>query len=160
MARWISDSDTEKIVEVILKWPLWKDFGWEEIRLEIQTPLNFSNVSAVWSRQQLQKYPNVKSAYNVKKNQIRQNKSKYQRMVDEDLPPRERDLHERIKSLEAKVSHLETENDLLHEKFALWQYNAVNHGMTEAMLEKPMTAKNKEKKKNKEHKFFKVLSTP
>lgn len=159
MAKWMSDVQVEEIVEIILKWPLWKDFGWEEIRQEIQIPLNFSNVSAVWSRQQLPKYDKIKNAFEVKKKQIREKKGQYRAKANEDLPPNERALKERVAYLEAKILNLTEENDRLHTKFERWQYNAQNNGMTEAMLEKPMSAPNEKVKKNKEHKFFKDLSS-
>jgi hypothetical protein len=147
MAKWLSDEDTDNIVQVILKWPLWKLFGWEQIRKEIKTKRMFPEVDEVWSRQQLQKYANIKNAFITKKKQVRVYQGRNQSKDSEDLPPRERLLQEQVATLKAKVLHLTDMIDGFHERFERHIYNAYAKGITRELLEMPLPLAAVEKKK-------------
>lgn len=149
MAKWLSDADGDKIVEAILSWPLWKPFGWEKIRQEIQTQKVFPELHEVWTRQQLQKYPNIKNAYRTKITQIRANKGRHRNKDVEDLPPRERAMKEQVEAYRAKVKHLTDMIDGFHEMFERHIYNASIKGMTREMLEMPLPMANEDKKYGK-----------
>lgn len=144
-SKQLSDQNVTEIIKIITQWPLWRPFGWEELRGEIKVQFKFSDVSKVWTRQQLPKYPGIKDAYAAKKLQIRKHNG--QETGGEEMPPVERKLRERIAALETETQTLRAENDLFHERFERWLYNANVKGVRVEVLDLPLPSPSKKPKK-------------
>jgi hypothetical protein len=139
-SRHLTDKDVEIILEITDAWPAHRKFGWKELRQAIQRKLQFPNVSRVWSRVQLAKYPSIYSAYEALKNKNRDEKAA---VLDEDIPIDLRNALATITMLENKVKRLEQTNHMLYERTDKWLYNAIANGMTEDDIDKPVGPRQK-----------------
>lgn len=137
MAQHLSDQDIENIVEVLDYWPLDGKLTWERLCKAIEDQLELVPAP---TRQTLQKYARIKSAYDQGKkspatrSHISKNKPK--------LPASLKIAQSKIDAMEAKVERLEKENSMLLEQFVVWQYNAYKYDVSIDKLNEPL-AKNK-----------------
>lgn len=136
MAQHLSDQDIENIVEILDYWPLDEKLTWERLCKAIEAQLELVPAP---TRQTLQKYVRIKSAYHQGKKSpatmiyISSNKSK--------LPASLKIAQSKIDAMEAKVERLEKENSILLEQFVVWQYNAYKYGISIDKLNEPLSKK-------------------
>ena len=136
MAQHLTDKDIENIVELLDYWSLNEKLTWERLCKAIELQLEFVPAP---TRQTLQKYTRIKSAYDQCKKppkalNININKTNK-------LPASLKIAQTKIEALEAKNARLEKENVMLLEQFVVWQYNAHKYGLSIAKLNEPMSKK-------------------
>lgn len=125
MAKHLSDSDIERICQIIDSWTERK-FSWNALVVEVSRQLGISAV-----RQTLQSHVRIKDAYDLrKKNPV--SKSGVQRRTSLTFAK----ALDRIDTLEAENLRLRQENERLLEQFLVWQFNARNKGMSKEDLSK------------------------
>lgn len=76
----------------------------------------------------------VKARFNQKKAQIRSGDTPISRK-----PASLARAAAKIQKLEAQIKALEEENQRIFHRLIVWQKNAMDHGMTKAQLERPLT---------------------
>ncbi|HNP64291.1 MAG TPA: hypothetical protein PKH39_10185 [Woeseiaceae bacterium] len=122
MGKRLSRRNIDAIVHMIDNWSgeklTWRDIceGCHEI------------VGVVPTRQSLSSHKRIKEAYGNKKRLL------FDSPGERPLPSSLRYASNRIDLLETKVNRLEEENRQLLQQFAVWQYNAYKHGLTEWQL--------------------------
>nr|WP_299380304.1 hypothetical protein [uncultured Halomonas sp.] len=84
------------------------------------------------TRQTLNAHERVKTAFTSKKEQIKSGFRSSKR------PPSLSIAEQRIRRLESENDRLKRENQLLLQRFVVWQYNAYKHGMTLSKLDEPL----------------------
>ena len=131
MAKHITDQDIEKIVSLIDQWDDGVKFTWENL-----CGLALKRYSIASTRQTLQGYSRIKSAYDDKKEDLRLNGKR-----KEKAPPSLNIAAKRIATLEAENSRLKKEQARLLAQFVVWQYNAYAHGITMDELNRPLPKK-------------------
>ncbi len=136
MAQHLTDKDIENIVELLDYWSLNEKLTWERLCKAIELQLEFVPAP---TRQTLQKYTRIKSAYDqCKKPSKALNINLKQKNK---LPASLKIAQTKIEALEAKNARLEKENAMLLEQFVVWQYNAHKYGLSIAKLNEPMSKK-------------------
>ena len=124
MAQHLSNQDIENIVEVLDYWPIEEKLTWERLCKAIEGQLELVPAP---TRQTLQKYVRIKSAYDQGKRspaarlKTAQNRQK--------LPASLKIAQAKIDAMEVKILRLEKENSMLLEQFVVWQYNAYKYGV-------------------------------
>ena len=131
MAKHITDQDIEKIVSLIDQWDDEVKFTWDNLCM-----LAHKRYSITATRQTLQGYTRIKSVYNDKKQDLRTNGKR-----KEKIPPSLSIAAKRIATLEAENSRLKKEQERLLAQFVVWQYNAYAHGVTMDELNRPLPKK-------------------
>jgi len=131
MAKHITDQDIEKIVKLIDQWDDEVKFTWEKL---CGLALKRFNIAA--TRQTLQGYSRIKSAYDDKKVDFRVNGKR-----KEKIPPSLNFAGKRIAKLEAENSRLKKEQERMLAQFVVWQYNAYAHGVNMDKLNRPLPKK-------------------
>lgn len=131
MAKHITDQDVEKIVSLIDQWDDEEKFTWDKL-----CGLAIKRYSIAATRQTLQSYSRIKSAYDDKKEDLRANGKR-----KEKIPPSLSIAGKRIATLEAENSRLKKEQERLLSQFVVWQYNAYAHGITMDGLNRPLPKK-------------------
>jgi hypothetical protein len=132
MAKHITDQDIEKIVSLIDQWNDDVKFSWNNL---CQLALKRHSISS--ARQTLEKYSRIKSAFNDKKENLRVNGKR-----KEKVPPSLSIAAKRIANLEAENDRLKKEQERLLAQFVVWQYNAYTLGVTMDKLNSPIPKKN------------------
>ena len=132
MAKHVTDKDIEKIVSLIDQWDDEVKFTWGNL-----CGLALKSYSIAATRQTLQTYTRIKSAYNDKKKDLRDNGKRKAK-----VPPSLNIAAKRIATLEAENSRLKKEQERLLAQFVVWQYNAYSYGMTMDELNRPLSKKN------------------
>ncbi len=84
------------------------------------------------TRQTLNAHERVKTAFALKKEQIKSGFKSSKRPASLAI------AEQRISRLESENDRLKRENGLLLQRFATWQYNAYKHGMPPAKLDAPL----------------------
>ena len=133
MAQHLTDKDIENIVELLDYWPLDQKLTWERLCQAIELQLELVPAP---TRQTLQKYVRIKTAYDQCKNPQTPKGN-----VTQKLPASLKIAQTKIEALEVKNARLEKENALLLEQFVVWQYNAYKYGLSIAKLNEPMSKK-------------------
>lgn len=133
MAKHITDQDIEKVVLLIDQWDAGVKFTWEKL---CDLALNRYSIAA--TRQTLQGYSRIKSAYDDKKEDLRLNGTSREK-----VPPSLKIAARRIATLEAENRRLKKEQERLLAQFVVWQYNAYARGITMEQLNTPMAKKNR-----------------
>lgn len=137
MAKHLSDSDIEAIVELLDQWDLGVKITWEKLCQTIKDDLGLMH-----TRQTLEKYTRIKDTYlSVKKH------ASGRRRREKKLPPSLSIAAKTIERLERKNARLQQENTRLLEQFLTWQYNAHVHGMKQDQLNRPLPHKSNGKNK-------------
>jgi len=131
MAKHISDLDIEKVVSIIDQWDEEVKFTWDNL---CGVALKRYSISA--TRQTLQGYSRIKSAYDEKKSNLRNHGKR-----KEKTPPSLKIAGKRIATLEAENSRLKKEQENLLAQFVVWQYNAYAYGITMDQLNRPLPKK-------------------
>ncbi len=132
MAKHITDQDIEKIVSLIDQWDDEVKFTWESLCSKANKRYSISS-----TRQTLQGFSRIKSAYLDKKEYIRLNGERTRK-----VPPSLNIAAKRIAILEAENSRLKKEQERLLAQFVVWQYNAYANGLTMEQLNNPLPQKN------------------
>ncbi len=132
MAKHITDQDIKKTVSLIDQWDDEVKFTWDSL-----CALAVKRYSIAATRQTLQGYSRIKSAFDDKKVDIRTNGKRKAK-----IPPSLNIAAKRISTLEAENSRLKKEQERLLAQFVVWQYNAYAHGMTMDKLNNPLPKKN------------------
>jgi len=132
MAKHITDKDIEKIVSFIVQWDDEVKFTWDSL-----CAIALKRYSIAATRQTLQGYSRIKSAFNEKKADIRANGKRKVK-----IPPSLNIAAKRIATLEAENSRLKKEQERLLGQFVVWQYNAYANGVTMDQLNCPLPKKN------------------
>ncbi|ATX80169.1 hypothetical protein Ga0123461_1756 [Mariprofundus aestuarium] len=132
MAKHVTDQDIEKIVSLIDQWNDEVKFTWDNL-----CGLALKRYSITATRQTLQSYSRIKSAYGEKKKDLRDNGKR-----KEKIPPSLKIAARRIATLEAENSRLKKEQEGLLAQFVVWQYNAYAHGISMEKLNNPLPKKN------------------
>lgn len=136
MSKHLTDQDIENIVELLDYWPLDEKLTWERLCKAIELQLELVPAP---TRQTLQKFVRIKSAYDQCKKPSKTAKAKINQR--QKLPASLKIAQTKIDALEAKNSRLEKENALLLEQFVVWQYNAYKYGISINKLNEPMSKK-------------------
>lgn len=131
MAKHVTDQDIEKIVLLIDQWNDEVKFSWENL-----CQLSLKRYSISSSRQTLEKYTRIKSAYKDKKENLRVNGKR-----KEKIPASLNLAAKRIANLEAENERLKKEQERLLAQFVVWQYNAYTHEVTVDQLNRPLPKK-------------------
>jgi len=131
MAKHITDKDIEKVVSLIDQWDDEKKFTWDSL-----CGLALKRYSITATRQTLQGYSRIKSAYSDKKKDLRDNGKRKLK-----VPPSLNIAAKRIATLEAENNRLKKEQERLLAQFVVWQYNAYAHGITMDELNRPLPKK-------------------
>lgn len=136
MAQHLTDQDIEDIVEILDYWSPTEKLTWDRLCNAIEAQLELVPAP---TRQTLQRYSRIKSAYDLGK------KSPTARRILEQkkqkLPASLKIAQERIDTLESKNARLEKENSMLLEQFVVWQYNAYKYGVSIDKLNEPLSKK-------------------
>ncbi|MGZ0080081.1 hypothetical protein [Methylomonas sp. ZR1] len=132
MAKHLTDQDIAKIVSLIDQWNDDVKFSWESL---CQLALKRYSISS--ARQTLEKYSRIKSAFKDKKENLRVNGKR-----KEKIPASLSIAAKRIANLEAENERLKKEQDSLLAQFVVWQYNAYAHGVSMDKLNLPLPKKN------------------
>jgi len=135
MAKHITDQDIEKIVSLIDQWDDEVKFTWESL-----CALAVKRYSIAATRQTLQGYSRIKSAFNDKKVDMRANGQRKAK-----IPPSLNIAAKRIATLEAENNRLKKEQERLLGQFVVWQYNAYAHGVTMDQMNRPLPKKDSRK---------------
>lgn len=136
MAQHLTDKDIENIVELLDYWSLNEKLTWERLCKAIELQLEFVPAP---TRQTLQKYARIKSAYDQCKKPSKALNINIKQTSK--LPASLKIAQTKIEALEAKNARLEKENAMLLEQFVVWQYNAYKYGLSIAKLNEPMSKK-------------------
>jgi len=131
MAKHVTDQDIEKIVSLIDQWDDEVKFTWDNL-----CGLALKRYSITATRQTLQNYSRIKSAYDDKKQSLRTHGKRKAK-----IPPSLNIAAKRIATLEAENSRLKNEQERLLSQFVVWQYNAYAHGITMEELNRPLPKK-------------------
>jgi hypothetical protein len=131
MAKHMTDKDIEKVVSLIDQWDDTTKFTWQNL-----CDLAKKRYSIESTRQTVQGYSRIKSAYDDKKKALRQNGKR-----KEKIPPSLNIAAKRIATLEAENNRLKKEQERLLAQFVVWQYNAFAHGITMDQLNRPLPKK-------------------
>jgi len=132
MAKHLTDSDIEKLVSLIDQWNDDVKFTWDNL-----CKLALKRYSISSARQTLEKYSRIKSAFNDKKENLRVNGKR-----KEKIPASLSIAAKRIANLEAENERLKKEQERLLTQFVVWQYNADAHGLSMDKLNHPLPKKN------------------
>lgn len=132
MARHLRDRDIERIVELLDGWQ--GKLTWEGL-CEACEPV----IGTRPTRQTLAKYPRVKDAYHQCKERLKNEKREITGSGTLEQ------ASQRIARLENENERLKMENQNLLEQFAIWQYNAYLHGLTDVDLNKPLPSIDRER---------------
>ena len=135
MAKHLTEQNIDNIVELLDYWPLGEKLTWELLCQAIRLQLELVPAP---TRQTLQKYVRIKTAYDQCKNP---QTTRVKGNVTQKLPASLKIAQTKIEALEVKNARLEKENALLLEQFVVWQYNAYKYGLSIAKLNEPMSKK-------------------
>lgn len=127
MAKHLTDSDIERIVELLDGWS--DKLTWEALCEACKPLLGTAPV-----RQTLYRHARIRHAYKLAKERLRDASEGLK------VPPTLKAAAERIARLENENERLKRENNLLLEQFVVWQYNAHIHGLSDRDLNKPLPA--------------------
>lgn len=134
MAKHLSDHDIKNIVEHIDEWDLSIKITWEKLCASLMDNLEINH-----TRQTLQKYERIKSAFDDLKKHMRGRKPRGKNVLPSSLAAADK----QIESLKRKNKRLERENASLLQQFQVWQYNAHIHGMKQEQLDQPLPEKDR-----------------
>jgi hypothetical protein len=126
LAKHLDKRNIQGIVNLIHGWTDEK-LTWPAI-CEAVEPL----VGKIPTRQSLNAHEEIKSAYLAKKKGLKSSGPK------KPQPASLKAAAERIANLESKLDEVKDENNMLKERFVVWQYNAYKHGMKEYQLNAPL----------------------
>ena len=132
MAKHLTDSDIEAIVEYLDEWDLSKKVTWEKLCIALDDDLGISH-----TRQTLQSHDRIKGAFDDLKLHLRGKKKRGGKVLPSSLAAAAKE----IETLSRKNARLERENKNLLEQFLVWQYNAHIHGMKQDQLNRPLPEK-------------------
>lgn len=125
MAKHITDTDVERIVETLDGWQ--DKLTWAAL-CDACLPI----IGTKPARQTLLKFSRITTAYNACKKRLKEG------ILKTSLPPSMRVAVERINRLEKENERLKRENAELLQQFVVWQYNAYAHGVSEHVLSRPL----------------------
>lgn len=135
----LTESEIERVEGLLVAWagPLTWDLLVEQVQVILKRP---------FTRQGLDKQERIRTAYKLAKD--RQRKSP--------AAPTAREMSVelaaalgRIERLEAEVKLLRAQRNAFDERFATWQYNARTRGISEADLNRPLPAVDRNGSKKK-----------
>lgn len=125
MAKHLTSKDIGIIVNLI---DSWQDKLTWDILCDAVEPL----IGTRPTRQTLNAQERIKTAFSLKKEQLKGGSQHTKRPASLSI------AEQRIRRLESENRRLERENELLMQRFAVWQYNAYKHGLTPAKLDTPL----------------------
>lgn len=126
----LNDEDVEAVCEILDGWPSAEKLTWDSLVKVIGERLD-----KAWTRQALDKHHRIKQAYQLRK---KRQKTAPPPKHDDGIPPVLRKAQECIERLENENRRLKEENLNFHRQFIRWAYNAQNHGLSKAALDKPL----------------------
>jgi hypothetical protein len=128
MARHLTDSDVERVVELL--------DGWRgKLMWDALCGACLSVINRKPSRQTLDRSTRISSAFKATKERL-----KNELLEGPKLPPTLRAAAQRLERLTNENDRLKRENAQLLEQFVVWQYNAHCKGMTRDELCRPLPA--------------------
>ncbi len=125
MAKHLSDTDVERIVELLDGWR--EKLVWENL-CNACLPV----IGAKPARQTLMKFVRIKNAFAAAKKRLKAG------IPEIPAPPSMRVAIERIARLERENERVKRENIELLQQFVVWQYNAHVHGLSDQELQKAL----------------------
>lgn len=125
MARHLTQDDVKKIVTMLHKWTY--ELTWDLLVDACEKQLGITT-----TRQALNRKQEIKETFGLTKKRLKVKGQNYARPNSLNV------AHQRIEGLANEVNALRNANNFLIEKFARWQYNALNRGMTLEELERPL----------------------
>jgi hypothetical protein len=130
MAEHLSDKDISNIVLLIDTWNNDVKLTWEKLRKQM-----LNRCGLAQTRQTIQSYHRIKSAFRNKKMQNKEPVVKLTLPASRDIAAR------KIDKLKTENERLKRENDELLVQFVVWQYNAISNGISNSALNKPLPCK-------------------
>ncbi|MCW8884777.1 MAG: hypothetical protein OQK12_05910 [Motiliproteus sp.] len=125
MAQHLTKDDAKRIVDLLNKWQY--KLTWDELVAACVEKLGIPV-----TRQKLDRNKDIKDTFNLTKERLKVKGEHYARPNSLNV------AHQRIEALASERDALRGANDFLIEKFARWQFNALNRGLTEEELEWPL----------------------
>lgn len=132
MAKHLRDRDVERVVELLDGWQ--KKLTWERLSDACEQV-----IGTRVTRQTLAKYPRIKNAFEQTKDRLKND------VKGRSGPAGWAQAIERIERLQNENERLNRENKELIEQFVVWQYNAHANGLSDADLNKPLPAIDRER---------------
>ena len=126
----LTDGDIEAVCKILDGWPMGGKLTWKNLVQALEQRLDKK-----WSRQALDKHTRIAQAFKLKKKSM----SKTPPPEDKTIPADVRKANESIMRLEAEIERLKKENDGFLQQFRRWSVNAESHGITEALLNSPLS---------------------
>lgn len=118
--------EIEAVVNLIRAWPKPK-LSWSDVSKEAESIFGF-----IPTRQGLSLHKSILTAFQARKDGLRVRPEE-----GEPMPSSLAVASKRIAMLNARITELERENDLLRDRFITWQYNA-SMRMSQDELERPL----------------------
>lgn len=133
MAKHLSRSDIQKVVNLIREWDEQK-ITWPAI-CEVVEP----HIGRRPTRQTLNAHEAIVEAYQAKKAALKNEGVAKRRPASLTIAA------SRIANLEAEVRELKEQNRLYKQMFTVWQYNAYKRGLSESQLNEPLPRVDRER---------------
>ena len=130
MAKHLSDKDIADIVELIDRWHFDVKLTWDKLCEQMQSRLRLEH-----TRQTIQGYHRIKTAFNDKKINLRGGGKAPKTPASLSIAAN------KIARLEVENARLKRENSELLSQFVTWQYNAYAHGVSIPQLNTPLPEK-------------------
>jgi hypothetical protein len=129
----LSPAEVETIVKLLIQWE--GRLTWELVVYRATAVLRRKI-----TRQSLHGHDSVAHAFRDTKKRKREKSPASRGQMPEDVPPDLAYLQGRVEKLQNELNHLRKERNNMLEVFAIWLHNARSNGVSEAELNRPLSA--------------------